>query len=126
MAFKKGQTGNPKGRPKGSLTTRQKALNTINDRVMESLAAGTKATPLEILMKYATDPKESKTVRIQAAGLCLPYLHSKKATEAPRSINNGAGGLIVVPADMSDADWEAEAKKHQALIIEAEAKASTP
>lgn len=77
--FKKGRSGNPKGRPKGS---RDKFDKELRDKV-----ANSGISALDYLTSVFRDPKNSKSLRVHAAGLVLPYMHRRMPTDMSVAMN---------------------------------------
>ena len=85
MTFKKGVSGNPGGRPKGS-----KNHYALDEKMRRELAR-TGLTPLEVLLVVMRDPKERLELRLDAAKAAAPYMHSKMPIandEAPASVES--------------------------------------
>lgn len=81
MPFKKGQSGNPAGRKKGSL----------NKRTQEIWDSG--LMPLEYMLQVLRDPMADPKRRDWAAEKAAPYLHARlQATE----ITGKDGGAVQV------------------------------
>lgn len=82
-SYKPGQSGNPRGRPVGSIG--YKDLLTAEDRAKIANAAG--CTPLQFLLSVMLDQKHPMDTRIDAAKTAAPYLHRKMpiAVELPGS-----------------------------------------
>jgi hypothetical protein len=77
--FQKGPVSNPNGRPVGSRNKRTKEL-------WETLEGRGDKDPIDYLSDIVTHGKD-ETLRIQAAGLLIPYKHSKvQSTPAPRFV----------------------------------------
>jgi hypothetical protein len=68
-----GQSGNPAGKPKG-------ARNKRTEELFERLEARGDKDPAELLSSIATNDKERKELRIQAATALLPYKYARPAT----------------------------------------------
>ena len=74
--FRPGRSGNPRGRPRGSLNKRTRAL-------LEAAEAGGEM-PLDFLLRLMRDPREPKSKRLEAAKAAAPFCHSKlNAIDAP-------------------------------------------
>src|SRR5262245_44161438 len=67
--FRPGQSGNARGRPKGSRNKRTRAT-------LEAAKAGGEL-PLEYMLRIMRDPKASNTRRDEMARTGAPYLHPK-------------------------------------------------
>ena len=65
--FKPGASGNPRGRPRGSLNKRTQTL-------LEAAEAGGEM-PLDFLLRLMRDPHSPR--RLEAAKAAAPFLHSK-------------------------------------------------
>lgn len=82
MTFRKGQSGNPRGRPRGSRN--RYAL----DEMMRRELAQTGMTPLEFLLSVMYDPNAKLELRLDAAKAAAPFMHRKMpvAVEEPTSV----------------------------------------
>jgi hypothetical protein len=77
MTFYPGQSGNPAGRKQGSRNKRTEELFfRLEDRG--------DLDPAELLSSIITNQNEPKELRIQAAGLLLPYKYSKPQASPPK------------------------------------------
>ena len=78
-----GQSGNPKGRPAGSRNRR-------TEDIFFRLENRGDTDPVDLLSEIVTNPNERKELRIQAAGLLVPYKYGKRGAipepPAPRFI----------------------------------------
>ena len=72
MTWKKGQSGNVKGRPKGKLN--QFAMETAQ-RIAES-----GELPVDYLVSVFRDDEADAKLRVDAARAAAPYLHPRLAT----------------------------------------------
>ena len=70
MPFRKGQCGNPKGRPKG------KGL-AIKTQAQEVLVL-TGELPGHFLARLMSDPNTPQETQVECAKALMPYLHKKK------------------------------------------------
>ena len=70
MTFRKGVSGNPAGRPRGS-----KNRHALDKRMRELASTG--ESPLELMLAVMRDPKEKIGLRLVAAKAAAPYMHSK-------------------------------------------------
>jgi hypothetical protein len=67
--FRPGASGNPRGRPRGSLNKRTQTL-------LEAAKAGGDM-PLDFLLRLMRDPHSPMARRIEAAKAAAPFLHPK-------------------------------------------------
>ena len=67
--FRPGQSGNPRGRPRGSLNKRTRAL-------LEAAEADGEM-PLDFLLRLMRDPRVPKAKRLEAAKAAAPFCHPK-------------------------------------------------
>jgi hypothetical protein len=67
--FQPGASGNPKGRPRGSLNKRTRAL-------LEAAEAGGEM-PLDFLLRLMRNPRAPTARRIEAAKAAAPFVHAK-------------------------------------------------
>jgi len=118
--FKKGQSGNPSGRPKGAKNAKAVFVDLANRKVR--IREGTK-------VKYLTQFQ----VVLQAAYLkamkgdwkAAEFLHKIGKTLAvfePNPSEPGRHGVIIVPGVLSQEDWEREVAKYYAKCAEEDLK----
>ena len=98
-AWKKGQSGNPKGKPKGTKSRRTLAQ-------AEAIAASG-LTPLEFMLEVLRHPKDYSTAqRMWAANAAAPYVHRKM----PIAVEGGNSPIKLLNvtnlASMTEADIE--------------------
>src|SRR5262245_60946073 len=67
--FRPGASGNPRGRPRGSLNKRTRTL-------LEAAEAGGEM-PLDFLLRLMRDPHSPIARRLEAARAAAPFLHPK-------------------------------------------------
>jgi hypothetical protein len=70
--FKRGASGNPRGRPRGSLNKRTRTL-------LEAAEAGGEM-PLDFLLRVMRNPHAQTARRLEAAKAAAPFLHPKLTT----------------------------------------------
>jgi hypothetical protein len=66
----------PLGRPKGSRNKR-------TTKILDRLAERGDLDPADFLSSIVTNESEDKELRVQAAGMLIPYMHPKVASIAP-------------------------------------------
>ena len=105
MAWVKGQSGNPQGKAKGTLS--KKTLD------LQATCAKLGLTPMDVMLRrmgalWKRGTEESKDAAVQIAAMAAPYIHPRLAAQQ----------LVVehVPAvidgkPLSSEAWEAEAAK---------------
>jgi Family of unknown function (DUF5681) len=74
--FKRGASGNPRGRPRGSLNKRTRTL-------LEAAKAGGEM-PLDFLLRLMRDPQSPIARRLEAARAAAPFLHPKLCAVEPK------------------------------------------
>ena len=77
MAFKKGQSGNPLGRPKGSGNSNARVIREKFNEVVENQLENIDGWLLEIAKE---DPKAALEMIIKLAEYCLPKLSRVQST----------------------------------------------
>jgi hypothetical protein len=77
--FRSGQSGNQRGRPRGSLNKRTRAL-------IEAAEAGGEM-PLDFLLRLMRDPSEPNAKRLEAAKAAAPFCHAKLNAVDPPPAN---------------------------------------
>lgn len=90
-AFKPGQSGNPKGRPKGA----RGKVTMLTEKQRQALAERAGITPLEFLISVMRDPKASMDYKVEAAKIAAPYMHRKM----PIAIEGGDPTKPIVTLD---------------------------
>jgi hypothetical protein len=80
LTFKSGEVSNPNGRPKGSRNKR-------TEEIFTRLEARGDLDPADLLSSIVTNTTEPKELRIQAAGLLLPYRYGKCGSLVPLRYN---------------------------------------
>jgi hypothetical protein len=74
--WKEGQSPNPNGRTRGSRNRR-------NSELWARLEARGDKDPADLLSEIVTNENEQKELRIQAAGMLMPYKYAKVTAPAP-------------------------------------------
>jgi hypothetical protein len=113
--FKKGQSGNPKGRPKGRKNWATIIDETLNRKVMVRVGGKTKRmTASQCIIE--------KTIQ-QAIKGSVPHLvqvirmvKDSGTFETPNDSGRQRSGVLVVPAYECRADWEKDMQDHQAKV----------
>lgn len=72
----KGKSGNPRGRVKGSKNKRTLMATALTEAALKAKGKGQR-TPMEFLLEVMNDPKSTKKEAMEAAGMLLPYVHSR-------------------------------------------------
>ena len=93
VLFKKGQSGTPKGRPKGALG---KVSQMTNQERLKLLAEHGDVTPLKFLISLMVDETERMDLRVDAAKHAAPYFHRKM----PIAIEGGDGPPVKTSSSM--------------------------
>lgn len=95
MPFVKGQSGNPRGRPKGARSKKTLERLAGIDQIKTKLQDADQATdetnfqtPVALLLAFANNEHVNHSLRISAAASVAPYLHPRYGSrEVPRVID---------------------------------------
>jgi hypothetical protein len=102
MGFKPGQSGNPKGKPKGAISKLDKAQRA---KALDGL------TPLEYMLSILRDETKDEAVRMAAAKDAAPYVHARLA-----SLDASLSGKVGLEVKRTPATSEDRAKALAALL----------
>jgi hypothetical protein len=95
MPFQSGNCANPAGRPPGSRNKR-------DAEIWARLEARGDLDPADFLSSIATNPQETKELRVQAANFLLPYKYAKRGA---------------IPQPPEPTYWEVEIRIQRAMTV---------
>ena len=96
MPFKPGQSGNPKGKPKGAKS------HVTRKRETEILAAG--ITPLDYMLEVLRDITQPTERRDEMAKAAAPYIHPKLAS-IEANVHQESNVHIMSDKPMTEDEW---------------------
>jgi hypothetical protein len=116
--FKKGQSGNPKGRPKRPRTLTKILDHVLNETIQVREGDGVRSMPAQEAVLYAQvvkamkgDQRAFSTIMSLAKRCGLLRSRDGKGSEA-------VGGFLVIPDPMTREEWEKAAMEHQRKLME--------
>lgn len=104
------------GRPKGSKNKHNVLSLAAVAKILKD-----KKTPLDFMLAVMESECMPSNMRMEAARAAAPYIHKKMPTAIEMAGGlelTHRGGVMVVPAPQSNADWEKRSKEAQSSLKE--------